>query len=356
MVMTLVANHVIQGPGWRAAYLVLGVPMIVVVVPLTVLTVRSRPPGAVKMTVAQGASLLEGFEAVEALHTRSFWMLVIANFCFGFVAVGTVVHLIAYLEGLGYKADSAALSMSVLFGMGGLGKMVIGHAADRIGARLALAFDFAANALAFLMVFGAAHVSVLVLFVLVGGIGAAAPVALLPMLLAESLGLRRYGILNALAGLAGTFGATAGPLVAGRIFDLTGSYINTFEFFVLLNAIGAAAALACQPYDTHAQIMVAPEPASAQLGQTVHGPNSIYSPEARGIHACAQISVIRIHRNVFGRELIDLHNSAFCHHPRTHSRSKLDLATRSAANVGYFAQLSRELFNCQTDWQRELNS
>ena len=227
------------------------------------------------MTVAQGASLLEGFEAVEALHTRSFWMLVIANFCFGFVAVGTVVHLIAYLEGLGYKADSAALSMSVLFGMGGLGKMVIGHAADRIGARLALAFDFAANALAFLMVFGAAHVSVLVLFVLVGGIGAAAPVALLPMLVAESLGLRRYGILNALAGLAGTFGATAGPLVAGRIFDLTGSYINTFELFVVLNAIGVAAALACQPYETHTQIMVAPEPASAQLGQTVHGPNSI---------------------------------------------------------------------------------
>jgi MFS family permease len=263
MVMTLVANYVIQGPGWRAAYLVLGVPVIVVVVPLIVLMVRSRPPGTVKMTVAQGASLLEGFEAVEALHTRSFWMLVIANFCFGFVAVGTVVHLIAYLEGLGYKADSAALSMSVLFGMGGLGKVIIGHAADRISARLALAFDFAANALAFLMVFGAAHVSVLVLFVLVGGIGVAAPVALLPMLLAESLGLRRYGVLNALASLAGTFGATLGPLVAGRIFDLTGSYINTFEVFVLLNAIGSVAALACQPYVPGAQIRMAPESASA---------------------------------------------------------------------------------------------
>ncbi len=263
MVMTLVVNYVIQGSGWRAAYLVLGVPMVVVVVPLTVLIVRSRPPGTVKMTVAQGASLLEGFEAVEALHTRSFWMLLTANFCFGFVAVGTVVHLIAYLEGLGYKAGSAALSMSVLFGMGGLGKVAIGHAADRISARLALALDFAANALAFLMVFGAAHVFVLVLFIFVAGAGAAAPVALLPMLLAESLGLRRYGILGALAGLAGTFGATVGPLVAGRIFDLTGSYINTFELFVLLNAIGAAAALACQPYATRAQIRMAPESASA---------------------------------------------------------------------------------------------
>jgi MFS family permease len=153
--------------------------------------------------------------------------------------------------------------MSVLFGMGGLGKVIIGHVADRISARLALAFDFAANALAFLMVFGAAHVSVLVLFVLVGGIGVAAPVALLPMLLAESLGLRRYGMLNALAGLAGTFGATLGPLVAGRVFDLTGSYISSFELFVLLNAIGSVATLACRPYATRAQIRMAPESASA---------------------------------------------------------------------------------------------
>ena len=84
-----------------------------------------------------------------------------------------------------------------------------------------------------------------------------------PTLLAESLGLRRYGILGALAGLAGTFGATVGPLAAGRIFDLTGSYINTFEIFVLLNAIGSVAALACQPYATRAQITVAPESASA---------------------------------------------------------------------------------------------
>src|SRR5260370_35455984 len=109
--------------------------------------------------------------------------------------------------------------------MAGLGTVVIGHAADRIGARLALALAFAANALAFLMVFGAGNVFLLVLFILVSGVGFAAPVALLPMLLAESLGLRRYGILNALAGLAGTLRAPAGPRGAGGIFDLHAHFI-----------------------------------------------------------------------------------------------------------------------------------
>lgn len=277
MAMTLVANHVISDFGWRVAYVVLGLPMIVVVVPLTALVVRSRPPRAalgaarqanesaryVQMSVAQGANLLEGFEASEALRTRSFWMLVIAHFCFGLVAVGTVVHLIAYLEGLGYKAGSAALAMSILFGMGGLGKVLLGHVTDRIGARLALAADFAAAALAFLLVFGAARVLVLAVFILAFGIAAAAPVALLPLLVAESLGRKRFGVLAALTGIAGTIGATTGPVIAGRIFDITGSYAGAFELFILADAVGALATCVCQSYAQSAGIRAAPAPASA---------------------------------------------------------------------------------------------
>lgn len=44
MVMTLVAGYAIRNWGWRAAYLTLSAPMIVVVVPLVLLMVRSRPP------------------------------------------------------------------------------------------------------------------------------------------------------------------------------------------------------------------------------------------------------------------------------------------------------------------------
>src|SRR5260370_7415061 len=44
MVMSLVANHVIQGPGWRAAYFVLALPTILVVVPLLLFTAPPRPP------------------------------------------------------------------------------------------------------------------------------------------------------------------------------------------------------------------------------------------------------------------------------------------------------------------------
>jgi MFS family permease len=101
-------------------------------------------------------------------------------------------------------------------------------------------------------------------FIVLFGIIAAAPLVLLPLLVAESLGRRRYGVLGALTGIAGTIGATVGPVVAGRIFDLTGSYASAFELFILLDIIGAVAAFACQPYARQSpRVAIAPVPASA---------------------------------------------------------------------------------------------
>jgi MFS family permease len=264
MVMTLVASSVILGRGWRMAYIALGAPMVVVVVPLVFLTVRSRPATTVKLSVAQSAGLLEGFDTLDALRARSFWMLVIANLCFGFAAAGALVHMVAYLEGVGYQASSAALAMSFFFGCAALGKVAMGYVADRISARLALAADFAAAAAAFVMVFSAAHLMVLAVFIMLFGVAAAAPLVLLPLLVAESLGRRRYGVLGALTGIAGTIGATVGPVMAGRIFDLTGSYVGAFELFILLDIIGAVAAFACQPYASRSSgVAIASVPASA---------------------------------------------------------------------------------------------
>jgi MFS family permease len=257
MTMTLVANHAILAAGWRTAYVTLGLPMIVVGVPLIALTVRSRPPWAAKMTVAQGALLLEGFEPVDALRSRSLWMLIVAHLCFG-AGAGVTVHLIAYLEGIGYRAGDAALAMSTTFGLSAFSQVAMGYMADRTGARTALAASFALKALGVVMLLGAAHVYALAVFVLVSGIAAGAPLVLLPMLVAESLGRRRCGTLHALGALGQTLGATLGPVVAGRIFDLTGSYAGAFELFIVVYAIGGVAAFACQPYEQRAQVRIVP--------------------------------------------------------------------------------------------------
>jgi MFS family permease len=71
---------------------------------------------------------------------------------------------------------------------------------------------------------------------------------LLPLLTAESLGIKRYGLLSGLGGLAQTFGAMIGPIVAGRIFDVTASYRLAFELCIAVMTIGAAVSYSCRSY------------------------------------------------------------------------------------------------------------
>jgi MFS family permease len=254
--MTLAAGQLFQATGWRTAYIMLGLPMLIVVVPLVALIVRSRPPGTNPMTVAEAAELLEGFETGEALRTRSFWLIVLANFCFAFTATASAIHLVAYLEGVGYRTSAAALAMSLVFAFAALGKVLLGYVADRLTARIALVICFMTQAAGLCIVFGAARIGVIVAFVPIYGMSIAAPLMLLPLLTAESLGIKRYGLLSGLAGLAQTFGAMVGPIVAGRIFDITRSYTFAFELCIAVMIVGAAISYSCRSYLSERTLMM----------------------------------------------------------------------------------------------------
>jgi hypothetical protein len=53
-------------------------------------------------------------------------------------------------------------------------------------------------------------------FLLLSGLTCGAPMALLPMIQAESLGLRRYGSLNGILSIAFTLGLATGPAGSGQ--------------------------------------------------------------------------------------------------------------------------------------------
>lgn len=175
-VMTQVVNYSIQYSGWRAAYAALAVPAFVVVIPLVFIMVRSRPPGALQMTVAAARAHLPGLETSAAVKTRSFWMIVLAQFCFAFAAAGAVIHLVTYLEGVGYSRSGAAWVMSCVFALTSMGKVSMGMFADRASARIALTVNFIAQVIGLFLALGAHNTAIGVSFILVFGLTAGSPV------------------------------------------------------------------------------------------------------------------------------------------------------------------------------------
>ncbi len=250
MVMTIVAGYVIAHSGWRVGYLAMGIPMIVIVIPAVFFLVRTRPQSeqgeSIHTSAAEQAKSLPGLEVNAALRTRSFWLIGAAQFCFAFAAAGALVHLVPYLIGIGYAATMAALVMSLVFGLTSLGKLVMGTFADRVSGRTALAVNFVIGAVGFLLVLDARSTPALIAFVLLFGLTLGAPLVLVPMLITESLGLRRFGTLAGLTGIAQTLGAAIGPVVAGRLYDLTRNYAHAFLLFVAMLIVGAVASYGCR--------------------------------------------------------------------------------------------------------------
>jgi MFS family permease len=64
---------------------------------------------------------------------------------------------------------------------------------------------------------------------------------------AELFGTGSHGLLFGLVLFSGTLGGAAGPLMAGGIFDLTGSYRLVFIILTALALVGAALVATLQP-------------------------------------------------------------------------------------------------------------
>ncbi|HEV3112481.1 MAG TPA: MFS transporter [Candidatus Binataceae bacterium] len=252
MLMTLVASYIISHAGWRTAYIVLAAPMLLVVIPAVAIVVRSRPP--IPQTAASASTVPAasppGLDLAQALRTRSFWMIAAAYFFYTFSTTAEFVHLIPYLNhlnGAGYRADVAAMVMSVIFGLASVGKPLFGVFADRLGGRIGLSINFLLASGGVVMMLWASKVAMLVLAVALLGINIEGPVVLLPLVAADSLGLSSFGVIMGVFTALSTLGATLGPLAAGRIFDATGDYKLAFEVLAAMLVCGAAAVSLCRP-------------------------------------------------------------------------------------------------------------
>jgi MFS family permease len=263
MLMTLAASYTIARWGWRTAYLSFAAPVFLIVIPSVLLTVRSRPPGQQKLSVAEAAASLEGFETGAGLRTRSLWMILLAQFLWAFATTGSIIHLIQYLIDNHYRASSAANLVSLIFGICTFGKVVMGAVADRLTARAATALTLMLNGIGVLLLLGVQHVWVILPLMATYGFLQAAPLMLFPLLTAESMGLRRFGAIFGIVSAANTVGAVFGPPVAGSIFDATHSYVAAYVLFAAAYFAAAIASYAARPYPEESSRFAAiPAPAS----------------------------------------------------------------------------------------------
>ena len=240
--ISILANYVVLKHGFRAGYVAVALPILLVVIPLMLIFLNVAKSTASARVIAED---LPGLEVREALRSRSFWMIAGAEVLFAAAVVGIRVHLVPYLTGLGYTSTHAAQIFGAMFLFSAAGSFLAGRLADRFGGRSMLAVVFLACTIGIASLLGAAHIASLVLFVVVFGL--ARETFLLPLVIGESLGAKRLGALLGILAFFNTLGFAAGPIIAGRIFDVSGSYTTALVLFAAMTLISCLAIRATRP-------------------------------------------------------------------------------------------------------------
>ena len=256
VIMPQIISPLLLAHGTRATLVISAVPILIVVIPLVLLVVRTRPQGSAEATRTHAQSGgLAGLEFGQAMRSAPFWLLVIVQLAYGAGFGGFHYHFVPMLLNAGYSQGAAATLMSLASAVALLSFFVIGMAADRYGGRASLTWSMVVLGVAVAMFAGIGYRPmalpiVLGSLLLVGLAVGASPIAA-PILVVETLGLRRFGSLWGLLNFVSLIGFAIGPVLVGHLFDRTGSYVLAMEICGSICVAGGLAAAAAFPAPGH---------------------------------------------------------------------------------------------------------
>jgi MFS family permease len=222
---------------WRTTYMLIGLGVLVLMLPLCLLVVRDSPEsmglaadGAVPTA---GTAPVERVSAGEATRTLAFWQLAGSFFTCGFSMSLLSAHGLPMLTDHGYTPMFASWVLGVLGGSSIGFTVMLGALSDRFGRRPVLASIYAGRVLIFAGFFLIRDNPMAILAVAVlGGITMAGTGSMTSALTADIYGRFSVSSVFGLIFLVHQTGAAIGSWLAGALFDATGGY-------------GAAFTLAC---------------------------------------------------------------------------------------------------------------
>ena len=226
MVMAPVTHWLIASFGWRTAYLVLGMIILLLGAPAMAFLVRDPERAGPQTAAGRAAAVaaLPGKTFGQVVATVTYWAILVGLVIHSLVVGGVRAHTVALLTDRGLTVGVATLAVSLSAMAGLLGNVSAGVMLDRVQSpRIAVPFFLAA--LLGLIVLHNAYGPVPALIgasILGFGIGAESGIG--PYFFSRYFGMRSFGtVYGCLVSLL-AISSGVGPILLGIAFDRTGSY------------------------------------------------------------------------------------------------------------------------------------
>jgi MFS family permease len=226
----------IDGSGWRGAWLGLSVLSLVILVPLMLL-VRTRPEDvgllpdgrdAPAASDRSPAAAEQNLSREESMRTLVFWLIALAVFVAGVGIQGFQPHWVPYLVENDFSTTVAVLGISV-YGFSSSGaRFLWGLLAERYSVRWLLVVETAlTGASIFLLIYVSSEVMVIA-FMVAAGLSMGGFFILQPLLIAEYFGRAHLGAVSSAINPALTFAGAFAPVLVAALRDGLGNYVAAF--------------------------------------------------------------------------------------------------------------------------------
>lgn len=258
IVMALVPvglSLVIEGYGWRVAWLTSAVMIWLVVVPIARFGMIDRPsdigqvpdgPNPKKMKPSKEQTRVSATRA-EALRTKRFWSLLAASATVGMLVTALNFHQISLLGDAGLTATEAAVMfLPQVIGAAAAG-LLFGYLSDRLTGRelipMAMGLLIISLVLAASLTPGVAVVLYAVSLGAAGGAIRSVSATLLP----RWFGVRHIGEIQGTASFIDVASTALGPVVFALARDATGGYSGAATWFIIMPLLAGIVAATIRP-------------------------------------------------------------------------------------------------------------
>lgn len=251
--------------GWHATAGIAGVVVLLAVGLSISLLVHETPeiygytadeldPGGARRA---GAPTDPGEAFATFRKTPQFWLLIFATVLSGVISNGINEYIPLFIERQTHLGGTmAALGLTIVLVISGLGKIIFGWVFDRLSTR-GVALCWALCGVAALMTFPLAGFATFLAFTVLRGLSHGGVIVQAPLLARHMYGLKALPQVIALLTAAFYLGASAGVAAIGVGVDLTGGFTVPFIIVAVLAFVAAAIGWSFTPRHWSGQPVVA---------------------------------------------------------------------------------------------------
>jgi MFS family permease len=241
----------LENLGWRETAFLSGWIVLLCGLPLTLLIKGrpadlglepdggTRPPAPVATGEVRSLRPNEGYTLGEALRTPAFYWVSLGHASALFIVSALVVHLVSHLnQGLGYSLGAASVFVFLMTMLQFVGTITGGAIGDRFDKRRLVIICMGMHVAGILLLAHATNLGMILAFTVLHGLAWGWRGPQMAAIRADYFGRSSFGKILGVSNMIIIIGTISGPIIAGVVYDQTGSYRIGFDILAVMAGAG----------------------------------------------------------------------------------------------------------------------